>query len=125
MPGLTYMVEQLQAAGWHVTIASGGFTYFADHLKEKLGLVAAVANEMGLCDGKLTGEVVGPIVDAKYKAKTLRQLAEKLEIPEEQTIAIGDGANDLVMIKASGLGTAYHAKPKVNEQAPSASITPI
>lgn len=118
MPGLTYMVEQLQAAGWHVAIASGGFTYFADHLKEKLGLVAAVANEMGLRNGKLTGEVIGPIVDAKYKAKTLRQLAEKLEIPEEQTIAIGDGANDLVMIKASGLGIAYHAKPKVNEQAP-------
>ncbi|WP_291970371.1 phosphoserine phosphatase [Candidatus Symbiopectobacterium sp.] len=118
MPGLTYMVEQLQAAGWHVAIASGGFTYFADHLKEKLGLVAAVANEMGLRDGKLTGEVVGPIVDAKYKAKTLRQLADKLEITEEQTIAIGDGANDLVMIKASGLGIAYHAKPKVNEQAP-------
>ncbi|WP_286673516.1 MULTISPECIES: HAD-IB family phosphatase [Symbiopectobacterium] len=112
----------MQAAGWHVAIASGGFTYFADHLKEKLGLVAAVANGMGLRDGKLTGEVIGPIVDAKYKAKTLRQLAEKLEIPEEQTIAIGDGANDLVMIKASGLGIAYHAKPKVNEQA---SVTPI
>lgn len=80
--------------------------------------MAAVANEMGLRDGKLTGEVVGPIVDAKYKAKTLRQLAEKLDIPEEQTIAIGDGGNDLVMIKASGLGIAYHAKPKVNEQAP-------
>lgn len=116
MPGLVNMVNQLQEAGWHVAIASGGFTYFADHLKKKLGLVAAVANEMGMLDGKLTGEVVGPIVDAKYKAATLRQLAEKLDIPMEQTIAIGDGANDLLMIKSAGLGIAYHAKPKVNEQ---------
>lgn len=118
MPGLTNMVEQLQRAGWHVAIASGGFTYFADHLRDTLGLVAAVANEMGIRNGKLTGEVVGPIIDAKYKAKTLRQLAEKLAIPPEQTIAIGDGANDLLMIKASGLGIAYHAKPKVNQSAP-------
>ncbi|ATA25501.1 phosphoserine phosphatase SerB [Brenneria goodwinii] len=116
MPGLTNMVAQLQEAGWHVAIASGGFTYFADHLKDKLGLVAAVANEMGMRDGKLTGEVVGPIVDAKYKVATLRKLAEKLDIPMEQTVAIGDGANDLLMIKSSGLGIAYHAKPKVNEQ---------
>nr|WP_113866954.1 phosphoserine phosphatase [Brenneria salicis]NMN92982.1 phosphoserine phosphatase [Brenneria salicis ATCC 15712 = DSM 30166]RBP61955.1 phosphoserine phosphatase [Brenneria salicis ATCC 15712 = DSM 30166]RLM31240.1 phosphoserine phosphatase SerB [Brenneria salicis ATCC 15712 = DSM 30166] len=116
MPGLTNMVSQLQAAGWHVAIASGGFTYFADYLREKLGLVAAVANEMGMWDGKLTGEVIGPIVDAKYKAATLRELAEKLDIPLQQTVAIGDGANDLLMIKASGLGIAYHAKPKVNEQ---------
>ncbi|MFC3394220.1 phosphoserine phosphatase [Brenneria rubrifaciens] len=116
MPGLTNMVSQLQAAGWHVAIASGGFTYFADYLREKLGLVAAVANEMGMWDGRLTGEVIGPIVDAKYKAATLRALAEKLDIPLQQTVAIGDGANDLLMIKASGLGIAYHAKPKVNEQ---------
>lgn len=78
--------------------------------------MAAVANEMGMRDGKLTGDVVGPIVDAKYKADTLRQLAEKLSIPLHQTVAIGDGANDLLMIKAAGLGIAYHAKPKVNEQ---------
>ncbi|MEC5320488.1 phosphoserine phosphatase [Brenneria populi subsp. brevivirga] len=116
MPGLVDMVGQLQEAGWHVAIASGGFTYFADHLKKKLGLVAAVANEMGMQEGKLTGEVIGPIVDAKYKAATLRQLAEKLDIPMEQTVAIGDGANDLLMIKSAGLGIAYHAKPKVNEQ---------
>ncbi|WP_409311482.1 phosphoserine phosphatase [Pectobacterium sp. B1J-3] len=116
MPGLIDMVSQLQEAGWHVAIASGGFTYFADYLREKLDLVAAVANEMGMQDGKLTGEVIGPIIDAKYKANTLRELAEKLGIPLQQTVAIGDGANDLLMIKASGLGIAYHAKPKVNEQ---------
>ncbi|MEE3651308.1 MULTISPECIES: phosphoserine phosphatase [unclassified Brenneria] len=116
MPGLTNMVAQLQQAGWHIAIASGGFTYFADHLREELGLVAAVANEMGMRDGKLTGEVIGPIIDAKFKANTLRELAEKLDIPPQQTVAIGDGANDLLMIKAAGLGIAYHAKPKVNEQ---------
>ncbi|MBJ7222355.1 MULTISPECIES: phosphoserine phosphatase [unclassified Brenneria] len=116
MPGLTNMVAQLQQAGWHIAIASGGFTYFADYLREELGLVAAVANEMGMRDGKLTGEVIGPIIDAKFKANTLRELAEKLDIPPQQTVAIGDGANDLLMIKAAGLGIAYHAKPKVNEQ---------
>lgn len=110
------MVSQLQEAGWHVAIASGGFTYFADYLRDELGLVAAVANELGMQDGKLTGEVIGQIVDAKYKATTLQQLAEKLEIPMHQTVAIGDGANDLPMIKAASLGIAYHAKPKVNEQ---------
>ena len=68
-------------------------------------------------DGKLTGNVIGDIVDAKYKASTLRKLAEKYEIPPAQTVAIGDGANDLPMIKAAGLGIAYHAKPKVNELA--------
>ncbi|KAA8999410.1 phosphoserine phosphatase [Affinibrenneria salicis] len=116
MPGLTVMVHKLQARGWHVAIASGGFTYFADHLRDRLQLVAAVANEMGVRNNKLTGEVVGPIIDAKYKADTLRKLAKKLDIPLEQTVAIGDGANDLPMIKTAGLGIAYRAKPKVNEQ---------
>lgn len=116
MPGLTQLVLKLETLGWKVAIASGGFTFFADYLREKLHLTAAVANELGLRDGKLTGEVVGDIVDAQYKAKTLRQLAEKHDIPSSQTIAIGDGANDLPMIKTAGLGIAYHAKPKVNEQ---------
>lgn len=118
MPGLETMVKQLQEAGWHLAIASGGFTFFADHLRSTLNLVAAVANTLGMRDGKLTGDVEGPIVDAQYKADTLRQLADKLEIPLEQTIAIGDGANDLLMIKAAGLGIAYHAKPKVYAQTP-------
>ncbi|HBV3739821.1 TPA: HAD hydrolase family protein, partial [Klebsiella pneumoniae] len=78
---------------------------------------AVFANELEIRDGKLTGNVLGDIVDAKYKANTLRKLAEKYEIPTAQTVAIGDGANDLPMIKAAGLGIAYHAKPKVNEQA--------
>lgn len=116
MPGLTQLVLKLETLGWKVAIASGGFTFFADYLKDKLRLTAAVANELEIRDGVLTGNVTGDIVDAKYKASILQSLAETHEIPTAQTVAIGDGANDLPMIKAAGLGIAYHAKPKVNEQ---------
>ena len=117
MPGLSALVQKLQALGWQIAIASGGFTYFAEYLRDTLHLSAAVANELEMRDGKLTGEVLGDIVDAKYKAKTLKKLAEKFGIAPEQTLAVGDGANDLPMLKTAGLGIAYHAKPKVNEQA--------
>ena len=96
---------------------SGGFTFFAEYLRDKLRLTAVVANELEIMDGKFTGNVIGDIVDAQYKAKTLTRLAQEYEIPLAQTVAIGDGANDLPMIKAAGLGIAYHAKPKVNEKA--------
>ncbi|WP_435955341.1 phosphoserine phosphatase [Dryocola sp. BD626] len=116
MPGLTSLVLKLEALGWKVAIASGGFTFFAEYLREKLHLTTVVANELEICDGKLTGEVIGQIVDAQFKAETLKRLATKYDIPAEQTVAIGDGANDLPMIQAAGLGVAYHAKPKVNEK---------
>lgn len=116
MPGLTQLVLKLESLGWKVAIASGGFTFFADYLRDKLHLTAAVANQLEIMDGKLTGEVIGDIVDAQYKAQTLNKLAEQYEIPHAQTVAIGDGANDLPMIKAAGLGIAFHAKPKVNEK---------
>jgi len=117
MPGLVQLVLKLETLGWKVAIASGGFTFFADYLRDKLHLTAAVANELEIMDGKFTGQVLGDIVDAQFKANTLKQLAEKYEIAPEQTVAIGDGANDLPMIKAAGLGIAFHAKPKVNEKA--------
>lgn len=117
MPGLTDLVCKLQALGWHVAIASGGFTYYAEYLRNKLKLVAITANELEIHDNKLTGKVVGPIVDAQVKADTLVALAEKLAVPLQQTVAIGDGANDLKMIQVAGLGIAYHAKPKVYAQA--------
>ncbi|KEY58570.1 phosphoserine phosphatase [Serratia sp. DD3] len=117
MPGLTSLVHKLQALGWHVAIASGGFTYYAEYLRDKLKLVEVAANELEIRDGKLTGEVLGTVVDAQYKANTLQALAEKLQIPPQQTVAIGDGANDLKMMQVAGLGIAYHAKPKVYEQA--------
>ncbi|XBS70482.1 phosphoserine phosphatase [Acerihabitans sp. KWT182] len=116
MPGLTALVLKLQSLGWHIAIASGGFTYFANHLRDNLRLVSVAANELEVADGKLTGRVTGPIVDAVYKARELDRLAEKLAIPRHQTVAIGDGANDLLMLQSAGLGIAYHAKPKVNEQ---------
>ena len=117
MPGLTQLVLKLETLGWKVAIASGGFTFFADHLREMLRLTAAVANHLEVIDGKFTGNGLGDIVDAQYKANTLKRLAQEHEIPATQTIAIGDGANDLPMIKAAGLGIAFHAKPKVNEKA--------
>ncbi|PIJ50266.1 phosphoserine phosphatase SerB [Erwinia sp. OLTSP20] len=117
MPGLTQLVSALHDYGWHVAIASGGFTWFADYLRDKLRLSAAVANQLEIKAGKLTGKVIGDIVDARYKANTLQKLAEQFTVPAEQTVAIGDGANDLLMMKAAALGIAYHAKPKVNEKA--------
>lgn len=116
MPGLTSLVLKLESLGWKVAIASGGFTFFAEYLRDKLHLTTVVANELEICDGKLTGEVIGQIVDAQFKADTLTRLAAKYEIPVGQTVAIGDGANDLPMIQAAGLGIAFHAKPKVNEK---------
>ena len=117
MPGLGFLVAKLQSLDWKVAIASGGFTFFAEHLRDTLQLNAVFANELEICDGKLTGEVRGQIVDARFKAETLQLLAAQYDIPIAQTLAIGDGANDLPMIKAAGLGIAYHAKPKVNESA--------
>ncbi|GAA0350409.1 phosphoserine phosphatase [Morganella psychrotolerans] len=117
MPGLTSLVRKLQAMDWHVAIASGGFTFYANHLKDSLRLIAVYANQLEVKDGKLTGKVKGPVVDAKYKAQALLKLAAFLNIPVEQTVAIGDGANDLKMLKKAGLGIAFHAKPKVYARA--------
>lgn len=111
--GLNYLINQLRKKGWHIAIASGGFTYYAEYLKHRLKLYEISANQLGIKQGKLTGRIVGPIVDAKYKAEFIKKLAEKLNIPLTQTIAIGDGANDLKMLQVASLGIAYHAKPKV------------
>lgn len=116
MPGLTQLVAKMDELGWMVAIASGGFTFFAEHLRDTLNLTCVVANELEIRDGKLTGQVIGDIVDAQYKANTLLRLAQEHGIMVSQTVAIGDGANDLPMIKSAGLGIAFHAKPKVNEQ---------
>lgn len=117
MPGLIETLEMLQQQGWKVAIASGGFTYFADHLKQQLKLDDVFANQLEIAEGCLTGRVVGDIVDAEYKARTLQQLATQFAIPLTHTLAIGDGANDLPMLAAAGLGVAYHAKEKVQQQA--------
>ena len=118
MPELRELVATLHHYGWKAAIASGGFTYFSDHLKQKLDLAHAQSNTLEIVDGKLTGKVLGEVVDAKAKASILQGLAEQYDIALHNTVAIGDGANDLVMINAAGLGVAYHAKPKVEDEAP-------
>ncbi|XKM13215.1 phosphoserine phosphatase [Orbaceae bacterium ac157xtp] len=116
--GLSYVIRELHKRNWKIAIISGGFTYFADHLKEKFKLADAYANELDInTKNKLTGKVKGDIVDAKFKAKMLQNLANQYNIPIEQTVAIGDGANDLMMIRIAGLGIAFHGKPKVVQKA--------
>lgn len=117
MPGLVETIEALQKYGWKTAIASGGFTYFADYLKALLQLDFAASNQFDIEDGKLTGLVKGDVVDAQYKAKTLQHLLEEYGIDSQYSIAIGDGANDLAMMNVAGLGVAFHAKPKVQQQA--------
>ena len=117
MPGLVETIQTLQKYGWKTAIASGGFTYFADYLKALLQLDFAASNQFDIEDGKLTGLVKGDVVDAQYKAKTLQRLLEEYSIDSQHSIAIGDGANDLAMMNVAGLGVAFHAKPKVQQQA--------
>ena len=117
MPGLVETIQTLQKYGWKTAIASGGFTYFADYLKALLQLDFAASNQFDIEDGKLTGLVKGDVVDAQYKAKTLQHLLEEYGIDSQHSIAIGDGANDLAMMNLAGLGVAFHAKPKVQQQA--------
>ena len=117
MPGLVETIQTLQKYGWKTAIASGGFTYFADYLKTLLQLDFAASNQFDIEDGKLTGLVKGDVVDAQYKAKTLQHLLEEYSIDSQYSIAIGDGANDLAMMNVAGLGVAFHAKPKVQQQA--------
>ncbi|SON49530.1 3-phosphoserine phosphatase [Vibrio tapetis subsp. tapetis] len=120
MPELEALVETLQRYGWKTAIASGGFTYFSDYLKDTLDLDHAQSNTLEILDGKLTGQVLGDIVSAQTKAEILQQLAEQYDIEPHNTVAVGDGANDLVMMASAGLGVAYHAKPKVEQVAQTA-----
>lgn len=117
MPGLQALIAGLKNAGWKVAIASGGFNYFADRLKQDHGFDFTIANTLEVQGDTLTGKVTGEIVNADVKARTLNELATQYQIDMTQTIAIGDGANDLVMMAASAMGIAIHAKPIVQEKA--------
>ena len=115
--GVERLMFVLKHYGYKIAILSGGFTYFGEHLKRKFGIDYVYANELEIENGKLTGRYLGEIVDGKRKAELLRLLAQVEKVDIAQTIAVGDGANDLPMLSTAGLGIAFHAKPKVVENA--------
>jgi phosphoserine phosphatase len=123
-PGARTLVRTLKRLGYQVGLVSGGFTQVVAPIAEDLGIDYFAANELALADGKLTGTVVGPIVDRAYKAEALRRFAKAAGVPLSQTIAIGDGANDLDMLAVAGLGVAFNAKPVVREAADTAVNVP-
>lgn len=121
--GAETLFAELKRLGYKTAILSGGFTYFAKQLQTKLGIDYVYANELEIVDGKLTGRAIEPIVDAQRKADLLKELAEKEGLRLEQTIAVGDGANDLPMLGLAGLGVAFRAKPMVKKSARQAIST--
>jgi phosphoserine phosphatase len=123
-PGARTLIRTLQRLGFRCGIVSGGFTQITDRLAEELELDFAAANTLEVADGKLTGGLVGDIVDRAGKARALERFAAAHGIPLEQTVAVGDGANDLDMLNAAGLGIAFNAKPVVREQAHAALNQP-
>lgn len=118
--GAERLFKTLKQYGYKTAILSGGFNYFGNYLKNKLGVDYVFANELEIIDGKLTGKHLNEIVDGKRKAELLKLLAFKEDIHLEQVIAVGDGSNDLPMLQLAGLGIAFHAKPKVKESAKNA-----
>jgi len=115
--GAERLIRNLKSLGYTTVILSGGFNYFGNYLKDKLGIDYVFANELDMEDGIVTGKVTGTVVDGNRKAQLLREIAEKEGIRLEQTIAVGDGANDLPMLSIAGLGIAFRAKPVVQESA--------
>ena len=115
--GAEYLISTLKSLGYKTAILSGGFTYFAEGIRERLGIDYMYANELDIKDGVVSGEVSGQIVDGPRKAELLRQLADAEDICLEQTVAVGDGANDLPMLGIAGLGIAFRAKPLVKANA--------
>lgn len=116
-PGAEVLLTAARAAGLKTLLVSGGFTHFTDRLKEQLGFDYAFANQFDIVDGRLTGRVLGPIVDGAFKAQAVRQCCAEIGCTPSQAIAIGDGANDLGMMGVAGLSVGYHAKPVVRAQA--------
>ena len=116
-PGAEALLAAVRAAGIRTLLVSGGFTFFTERLKTRLGLDYTAANTLEIINGKLSGRVLGEIVDAQAKADWLNQVRTALGLKREQVIAVGDGANDLKMMAEAGVSIAYHAKPVVRAQA--------
>ena len=117
MEGADRLMKTLKGLGYKVGILSGGFEYFAEHLKARWGIDCISANKLEIVDGKMTGEVKGQIINGDEKARRLKMMAEEAGFHMAQTVAVGDGANDLPMLSIAGLGVAFHAKPLVQEKA--------
>ncbi|MCX9190680.1 phosphoserine phosphatase SerB [Carbonactinospora thermoautotrophica] len=116
-PGARTLIRTLKRLDYRCGIVSGGFTQVTDHLVAELGIDYSAANTLEIVDGRLTGRLVGPIIDRPGKAAALRRFAAEAGVPLSQTVAVGDGANDLDMLNAAGLGVAFNAKPVVREVA--------
>ena len=115
--GTERLIPTLKKLGYKLGIISGGFDYFGESLKARFGIDYVYANKLEIRDGKLTGKLEGRIIDKAAKAEALKEIAAKEQISLEQTVAVGDGANDLLMLQTAGLGVAFHAKPVVKEAA--------
>jgi phosphoserine phosphatase len=116
-PGARTMIRTLKRLGYRFALVSGGFTAIIDRIADELGIDYVAANDLEVVDGRLTGQLLGPVVDRPGKAEALRRFAAEARIPVKNTVAIGDGANDLDMLAAAGLGIAFNAKPLVRDQA--------
>lgn len=116
--GAERLIRTLRMLGYKIAILSGGFTFFAEHVQKKFGIDYIYANELEIIDGKVTGRVASPIVNGARKEALLREIAAREGISLEQVVAVGDGANDIPMLKLAGMGIAYRAKPLVRQSAP-------
>ncbi len=117
-PGGRVLVQTMKAYGAHTALVSGGFSFFADYFARRIGFDEASANRLEFEGDRLSGSVAKPILDASSKLKRLRELGAQMDIALSQTLAVGDGANDLPMLKSAGMGVALHAKPAVAAAAP-------
>lgn len=115
-PGAEELITAVQHLGYKVAIISGGFQFFTNRLKERLGLDYAFANRLDIVDGYLSGELYGPIVDREEKARIVQELATEMRIGRDQVVAVGDGANDLNMLEVAGLGIGFHPKPVLRDR---------
>jgi phosphoserine phosphatase len=125
MPGARTLLRTLQRLGYQTAVVSGGFLQVIRPLVEELGIDFAAANELEVIDGVLTGRVLGEIVDRAGKADALRSFAAEVGVPLAQTVAVGDGANDIDMLSAAGLGIAFNARPVVRQAADTALSVPF